>query len=97
MGEPIWGAVGRRRQRRSWYPALVATSTPETVSVRIRGLCKSFAEVRAVQDVDLDLCAGQIHGVLGENGAGKTTLMCMLAGLYRPDGGTMEQIGRAHV
>ena len=70
-------------------------SASETVSVRIRGLCKSFAEVRAVQDVDLDLCAGQIHGVLGENGAGKTTLMCMLAGLYRPDAGSMELDGRA--
>ena len=64
-------------------------------SVRIRGLCKSFAEVRAVQNVDLDLEPGQIHGVLGENGAGKTTLMCMLAGLYRPDAGTMELGGEA--
>ena len=66
-----------------------------TMHVRIRGLCKSFAEVRAVQNVDLDLAGGQIHGVLGENGAGKTTLMCMLAGLYRPDAGTMELCGEA--
>ena len=63
--------------------------------VCIRGLCKSFAEVRAVQDVDLDLRGGQIHGLLGENGAGKTTLMCMLAGLYGPDAGIMELGGEA--
>ena len=63
--------------------------------VRLRGLCKSFGAVRAVDRVDLELRAGEVHGVLGENGAGKTSLMCLLAGLYLPDAGAIELEGAA--
>ena len=48
----------------------------------------------ALDSVDLELRAGEIHGVLGENGAGKTTLMNACAGLVRPDGGLIEIDGR---
>jgi len=58
--------------------------------VRLCGLSKRFGAVQAVDRVDLELHAGEIHGLLGENGAGKSTLMCLLAGLYRPDAGHIE-------
>jgi simple sugar transport system ATP-binding protein len=59
-------------------------------AVEMRGIVKRFPGVLAVDHVDFDLRAGEIHALLGENGAGKSTLMNVLAGLYRPDGGTMK-------
>lgn len=54
------------------------------------GIGKSFPGVRALESVDFDLRLGEIHGVCGENGAGKSTLMKILAGLYRPDQGSLS-------
>jgi len=65
-----------------------------TPLARLKGVHKRFGDVHAVAGVDLDLWPGEIHGILGENGAGKTTLMCLLAGLYPPDQGTLEMDGR---
>jgi ABC-type uncharacterized transport system ATPase subunit len=62
-------------------------STP--YAVQMRGIVKRFPGVLAVDHVDFDLRKGEIHALLGENGAGKSTLMNVLAGLYRPDEGTI--------
>jgi ABC-type uncharacterized transport system ATPase subunit len=55
----------------------------------VRGVNKRFGAVQALAGVDLDFDAGEIHAVLGENGAGKSTLMHVLAGILRPDSGTV--------
>jgi ABC-2 type transport system ATP-binding protein len=55
--------------------------------VTTRSLQKSFGAVRAVDDVDLTIAAGEIYGLLGPNGSGKTTLIRLLLGLLRPDAG----------
>jgi len=55
--------------------------------LQIAGLCKAFGEVRAVNDVCLEVRAGEIYGLLGPNGAGKTTAISMISGLLRPDAG----------
>ncbi len=60
----------------------------------MRGLVKRYGAVVACDGIDLDLRAGEIHGVLGENGAGKSTVMKVLIGLVAPDGGTIEVHGR---
>jgi ABC-type uncharacterized transport system ATPase subunit len=57
--------------------------------VELRGIVKEFPGVRANDDVDFELRPGEVHALLGENGAGKTTLMNVLAGLVRPDAGTI--------
>jgi rhamnose transport system ATP-binding protein len=57
---------------------------------RLRNVTKHFGGVKAVEDVDFDLRAGEVHALVGENGAGKSTLMKIVHGLYTPDEGTLE-------
>jgi len=57
--------------------------------LQVRGLAKHFGGVQALKGVDLDILAGEVHGLVGANGAGKSTLIRLLAGLYRPDAGSI--------
>jgi len=59
-----------------------------------RGLVKRFADVVAVNGLDLAVRRGECFGLLGPNGAGKTTTIEMLEGLLEPDGGTIEVLGQ---
>ena len=61
--------------------------------LRMSGVSKSFGSVRALDDADFELGAGEVHGLVGGNGAGKTTLMNVLYGLYRPDTGEIRVDG----
>ena len=70
----------------------VAADT-DVPAVRLRGVAKSFGETRAVDAIDLSIPAGTFYGVVGPNGAGKTTTLSMIAGLLRPDRGTIEIAG----
>ncbi|MCX5126786.1 sugar ABC transporter ATP-binding protein [Streptomyces sp. NBC_00347] len=63
--------------------------------LRMTGIGKSFLGARVLSDVDLDVAAGEVHALIGENGAGKSTLMKILAGVHRPDEGTVELDGQA--
>jgi sodium transport system ATP-binding protein len=56
-------------------------------------LMKRFASVVAVNDVSLEVKAGEVVGLLGPNGAGKTTTLRMLSGILTPDGGRVEVCG----
>src|SRR6476660_3476137 len=66
---------------------------PGPLSVRARGITKSFGEVVALDGVDLDIAQGQVHGLVGPDGAGKTTLLGLFLGLARADRGTLEILG----
>jgi ABC-2 type transport system ATP-binding protein len=61
--------------------------------VRARGLTQRFDDVVALNGIDLDVAAGQIHAVVGPNGAGKTTLLGLMLGLAVADRGTLEILG----
>jgi ABC-type uncharacterized transport system ATPase subunit len=60
------------------------------MDIELRGICKRFGPVQANRDIDLDIRAGEVLGLLGENGAGKSTLMNILSGLYSPDSGEIR-------
>ena len=61
--------------------------------LRLRGITKTFVGVRAVDEVDFDLAAGEVHALFGENGAGKSTLINIIAGALTPDSGSIELQG----
>lgn len=63
------------------------------VAVAIRQLSKSFGDLLALDAVSLDIVQGEFFGLLGPNGAGKTTLISCLAGLARPDAGSVQIMG----
>ncbi len=60
----------------------------------LAGIGKSFRGLRAVHDVSFDVPPGAIHALIGPNGAGKTTIFNMIAGVYRPDAGSVELDGK---
>lgn len=59
----------------------------------VRGATKWYGHVRALTDVDFDVRAGEIVALVGDNGAGKSTLVKIMAGLVRPDQGSLQVEG----
>jgi ribose transport system ATP-binding protein len=66
---------------------------PEPPLLSMSGITKSFPGVRALDGVDLDVLAGEVHCLLGQNGAGKSTLIKVLAGAHQPDTGVIRWRG----
>jgi ABC-type sugar transport system ATPase subunit len=71
-----------------------ATLTPGTTAehplLRLRGISKTFGAVNALSAIDLDVREGEVLALVGDNGAGKSTLVKVLAGVHRPDAGTIQ-------
>ncbi|MER5518522.1 ABC transporter ATP-binding protein [Streptomyces sp. NPDC002763] len=65
-----------------------------TKAITVAGLHKSFGRTQALDGLDLDVEAGEVHGFLGPNGAGKSTTIRVLLGLLRPDSGAAQLLGR---
>lgn len=63
-------------------------------AIRVDGLHKSFGRTHALDGLDLQVAAGEVHGFLGPNGAGKSTTIRVLLGLLRADGGTARLLGK---
>ncbi len=59
------------------------------IILKMEGVTKSFGATKALKGVDLDICVGEVHAIVGSNGAGKSTLMKTLMGEYKPDSGKL--------
>jgi branched-chain amino acid transport system permease protein len=57
-------------------------------------LSKHFGGIRALNDIDLTITPGTVHGLIGPNGSGKSTFVNVLTGIYRPSAGSMQLAGR---
>ena len=64
----------------------------ETI-LKMQGIQKYFSGVHALNGVNFELKAGEVHALMGENGAGKSTLVKVLCGIHKKDGGTIEYLG----
>ena len=74
-------------------PAAAARAAGTQPILEVRGLCKFFGGLKAIQDVSFDVHRGEILGIIGPNGAGKTTLFNVLNGILPPTAGTFTLAG----
>jgi ABC-2 type transport system ATP-binding protein len=66
------------------------TSAANAVLLEARGIDKRFGERQALRGVSLSAARGEVVAIIGPNGAGKTTLLSIIAGILKPDGGTLS-------
>lgn len=73
----------------------MVTADPSTPLLQVTDLLKHFPGAKALDGVDFDVHAGEVHCLLGQNGAGKSTLIKVLAGAHQPGGGQIRWHDRA--
>ncbi len=66
-------------------------------ALTVESVSKTFPGQRALIDVDMDLAAGEVHGLIGQNGSGKSTLIKVLAGYHAPDPGGRVLVGETEL
>src|SRR5690625_4972663 len=71
----------------------MVTADPQPDLLQLSGITKHFPGVKALDGVDLEVRAGEVHCLLGQNGAGKSTLIKVLAGAHQPDAGQIRWNG----
>jgi ABC-type branched-subunit amino acid transport system ATPase component/ABC-type branched-subunit amino acid transport system permease subunit len=75
-------------------PAFMETMKGTQSTLTIHDISKSYSGLKAVDAVSIDVQGGSIHGLIGPNGAGKSTIINMIAGVYRPDQGSIKIDGQ---
>ena len=91
-GEPTPASPSAEQPGASEAPGSAASGGQPPV-LALAGLSKTFGGAHALNDVDMTIGAGEVHGLLGENGSGKSTLIKVLNGFHAPDSGSLEIAG----
>jgi branched-chain amino acid transport system permease protein len=96
MPDGIWGYVSGLFRTRERAPSKVIepltlrpVDSGPPIALELRGLCKNFGGLKAVDGVDLQVRRGGIHALIGPNGSGKTTTLNVITGLYRATAGAI--------
>jgi ABC-type sugar transport system ATPase subunit len=71
-----------------------ANASTSQYLLSLRGISKSFGPVQALQNIDLDVPAGQVTAIIGDNGAGKSTLIKSISGIWSPSSGQIYWNGK---
>ena len=72
------------------YEAQQTNGGSDSTHLRVDGVSKSFGAVHALKDVTFEVTRGEVVGIVGDNGAGKTTLIRCMAGIHKPDRGSID-------
>src|SRR5690554_6746330 len=75
------------------YSVAMVTADPQTPLLQLTDIVKHFPGAKALDGVDLEVRAGEVHCLLGQNGAGKSTLIKVLAGAHQPNSGEIRWNG----
>ena len=62
-------------------------------TIEVKELCKSYAQVKAIENINISICRGEVFGLLGANGAGKSTTIECILGTKKQDSGTVSILG----
>jgi len=93
----VQGRVGQKPHIREHMVTGNQTTASHSLTMpllmELRGVTKHYGGVTALDSVDFELCAGEVHGLIGENGAGKSTMMKLLSGVYNDYSGEMRLHG----
>jgi putative spermidine/putrescine transport system ATP-binding protein len=81
---------GRREET---VPEAATAPAPSQSDIALRGVCKTFSSVVAVDNLDLDIARGEFFALLGPSGSGKTTVLRLIAGFETPTAGRIELAG----
>ncbi len=92
-GEMWHGLPARENTAKPALSAAEGMTVPQvaldTIRLQMQGICKRFGATVALDDVGIEVTAGEVLALVGENGAGKSTLMKVLSGAVKPDAGQM--------
>ena len=96
MPDGIWGYVAKLFRPRERAPSALAepltlrpVDSGAPMALEVKGLCKNFGGLKAVDEVDLQVLRGGVHALIGPNGSGKTTTLNVVTGLYRASEGAI--------